>query len=123
MHSGQIEGLIDWPNAHSGDPRFDIARTYLTIRLMPGLNEEQKTLYRPLLRPFLSGWRRAYRKTNPTADTTNMSYFLAWAGYGMLHDLGGKTTEHAPKDVVREFERSLDDLRKYVARWMAASGL
>ena len=123
VQDGRIQGLIDWPNARSGDPRFDIARTYLTIRLMPGLNDQQKAFFRPFFRPFLSSWRSAYRKANPAADSTNMSYFLAWAGYGMLHDLGEKTTEHAPAEVIQEFGRSFGVLRRYVERWMAAAGL
>jgi aminoglycoside phosphotransferase (APT) family kinase protein len=80
--AGRLTSVLDWTNAHAGDPRADFARTVTILRLAPGLNDP---VQRRALRLFELAWRLGYGP--PGQD---MALFYAWAGGAMLHDLASR---------------------------------
>ncbi|CAN5730820.1 hypothetical protein BH23CHL2_BH23CHL2_04300 [soil metagenome] len=121
VDNGRVSGLIDWTNARAGDPRFDLARSLLLLRLMPGLDAEMKVRFRPVVRTFMSGWQRSYRTRLGPID--GIAPFLAWAGYGLIADLDGKPVDSISGSAGQELRTTLALLERRVGRWMAASGL
>jgi aminoglycoside phosphotransferase (APT) family kinase protein len=81
----RMSAIIDWTNAHAGDPRADLARTLTIMRLAPG---RPRGLARLGLAAFEAGWRVGYGSFGP-----HMAPFYAWAGGAMLHDLAGRVGE------------------------------
>jgi aminoglycoside phosphotransferase (APT) family kinase protein len=118
---GRIAALIDWTNARAGDPRFDIARTYVIIRLLPGMSGLRRAAARRIVAALLRGWRRAYmRELGTLAD---MPAFLAWAGYATLADMRVKPEATADTEAGRQLGLQLDSLERKVADWMDLAGL
>jgi aminoglycoside phosphotransferase (APT) family kinase protein len=91
---GRPTALLDWTNAHGGDPRADIARTLTILRLSPPLGGPAERVPRLLIE---FGWRLGYGSFGP-----GMSLFYAWAGQTMLYDLA---VRHSPAELA------------HVARW------
>jgi aminoglycoside phosphotransferase (APT) family kinase protein len=78
----RITAVLDWANAHAGDPRADLARAIAIIRLDA---DDAPPEARPTLRAFERGLRAGYeRVAGPLVD---MPLFHVWAGRAMLHDL------------------------------------
>jgi aminoglycoside phosphotransferase (APT) family kinase protein len=97
---GQMTAIIDWTNAHAGDPRADIARTLTILRLPPpgaGIN----TVQRVALAVFEVAWRAGYGPFG-----ANMAAFYAWAGGAMLADLEQ-----------RYQAAELEHVARWTARW------
>jgi aminoglycoside phosphotransferase (APT) family kinase protein len=90
---GHITAIIDWTNAHAGDPRADVARTLTILRLMAP--------QRLMAQVFELGWRAGYGPFGP-----DMPLFYAWAGGAMLHDLAGRLSD-----------AELEPVRRWTARW------
>jgi aminoglycoside phosphotransferase (APT) family kinase protein len=90
----RITGILDWRNAHAGDPRADAARTVSILRIDTiGKPPVQERVVRKV---FEMGWRRGYeQKAGPLGD---LSLFYAWAGAAMERDLVSK---RAPADLAR----------------------
>jgi aminoglycoside phosphotransferase (APT) family kinase protein len=74
---GRLTALIDWTNAHAGDPRADVARTLTILRLMAP--------QQLITRVFELSWRAGYGTFG-----AYMPLFYAWAGAAMQHDLAGR---------------------------------
>ncbi|MGI9147348.1 MAG: phosphotransferase family protein [Chloroflexota bacterium] len=82
VHHGRVSAVLDWANAHAGDPRADFARTVTILRLSPPRGGSAERVGRLLLE---LGWRLGYG--GPGA---HMPSFYAWAGLAMQHDLAGR---------------------------------
>jgi hypothetical protein len=74
--------VLDWTNAHGGDPRADFARTVTILRLSPPRGGAAERLGRVLIEV---GWRFGYGPLG-----SDMAPFYAWAGTAMEHDLVGR---------------------------------
>jgi aminoglycoside phosphotransferase (APT) family kinase protein len=121
VENGRIGALIDWTNACAGDPRFDVARTWVILRLLPGINGARRVAVRHIVGALLLGWRRAYlREIGPLGD---MPPFLAWAGYATLADMRRKPEATAETEAGRQLRAQLDGLERKVEAWMVLSGL
>jgi aminoglycoside phosphotransferase (APT) family kinase protein len=81
---GTTLAIIDWTNAHRGDPRADFARTLTILRHLPLDASRQVRLAQ---RVFELAWRLGYGPPGPSMDV-----FYAWAGQAMLHDLAHRHT-------------------------------
>ena len=94
---GRLSAVIDWTNAHAGDPRADVARTLTIVRLAAPPSFAARV--------FELAWRAGYGSFGP-----HMSLFYAWAGSSMLDDLAGR-------DVGIDLER----VRRWTERWRSVS--
>jgi aminoglycoside phosphotransferase (APT) family kinase protein len=98
VRAGQVTAVLDWTNAHAGDPRADVARTLTILRLSPPVGDRAHRVGR---RALEVGWRIGYG-----AFGANMAPFYAWAGGAMLHDMAGRV----PPD-------ELEPARRWTAHW------
>jgi aminoglycoside phosphotransferase (APT) family kinase protein len=99
----QVTAVLDWGNAHAGDPRADLARTLSILRLdavahFPDL--------RPVIRAFERGLCHAYGVA--AGRPADMPLFHAWAGRAMLRDL-------APRLAANPAQRAR--IERWTARW------
>ncbi|HYI15349.1 MAG TPA: aminoglycoside phosphotransferase family protein [Thermomicrobiales bacterium] len=78
----RITAVLDWANAHAGDPRADLARAISIIRLDAG---DLPPEARPILRAFERGLRDGYARA--AGSPVDMPLFHIWAGRAMRHDL------------------------------------
>ncbi|MBO0777287.1 MAG: phosphotransferase [Ktedonobacteraceae bacterium] len=102
----QITGIIDWTNAHAGDPRADAARTISILRLDPLV---RKPLILWLgLRVFEMAWRVGYQREH--GHLTDMPLFYSWAGTVIQHNLAHRY-KHAPQE--------LAPARRWTNKWRA----
>jgi aminoglycoside phosphotransferase (APT) family kinase protein len=106
----QITGIVDWANAHAGDPRADAARTVSILRLNP---LARKPLLQWIsLRIFELTWRIGYQRAGGLLK--DMSLFYAWAGTVMQNELAYRY-KHRPKE--------LNPARRWTNKWKARSGV
>jgi aminoglycoside phosphotransferase (APT) family kinase protein len=98
VEAGQVTAVLDWTNAHAGDPRADLARTLTILRLAPPLGGLALTAAR---RALELGWRLGYGSFGQ-----HMAPFYAWAGGAMLHDMGGRLSP-----------AELEPARRWTAHW------
>jgi aminoglycoside phosphotransferase (APT) family kinase protein len=85
VDAGRVTAIIDWTNAHRGDPRADVARTLSILRLLPLDAPPRQRLAQ---RVFEAAWRLGYGRFG-----RDMRLFCAWAGGAMLHDLEHRYSE------------------------------
>jgi aminoglycoside phosphotransferase (APT) family kinase protein len=104
VEHGQLTAILDWTNAHGGDPRADTARTATILRLSPPRGGLLTRGARGLLE---LGWRAGY---GPFGQ--QMAQFYAWAGLAMQHDL---TNRVAPSELAH--------VRHWTATWLRRAGL
>src|SRR6185503_6141739 len=78
----RLTAVLDWTNAHAGDPRADFARTVTILRLSPPWGDRKQRFGRAL---FEALWRLGYGPPGP-----EMPAFYAWAGGAMLDDLAAR---------------------------------
>ena len=108
-----MTAVLDWVNVGSGDPRADLARTVLLLRLSdppPGL---PLLRFRALRRAFEAAWRRGYESAaGPMGD---LAAFYAAAGAETLADLADKT---ARPGLLAQRAR----LRRWAAYWKRRAG-
>jgi len=105
----QITGIVDWTNAHAGDPRADAARTVSILRVDP---LARKPLLQWIgLRIFELAWRIGYQRTR--GRLKDMSLFYAWAGTVIQHDLAHRY-KHLPQE--------LTPARRWTNKWKARTG-
>lgn len=90
-----ITAVLDWSNAHSGDPRADVARSIAILRLNA---DEAPVEIGPVVAAFERGLLDAY--TEATGPVEDLPLFLAWAGYGMLHDLAHRLDQEKRARIV-----------------------
>jgi aminoglycoside phosphotransferase (APT) family kinase protein len=117
MTDGQeITAVLDWANAHAGDPRADLARTVTLFRLSPirGI-PRWRTL--PLRRLLELAWRVGYART--AGYPSDMALFYAWAGASMLYDysprLDQPDTPYTPA--------VMDKIGRWTIRWKRRAGV
>jgi aminoglycoside phosphotransferase (APT) family kinase protein len=104
VHRGRPSAVLDWVNAHAGDPRADVARTVTILRLAPPLGG---TVERTARLALELGWRAGYGRFGP-----NMPLFYAWAGAAMLHDLSKR---NSPAELVH--------VERWTAAWLRRAGI
>jgi aminoglycoside phosphotransferase (APT) family kinase protein len=105
----QITGIVDWTNAHAGDPRADAARTVSILRVDPVARKP--LLQRLGLRIFELAWRIGYQRAG--AHLKEMPLFYVWAGIVIQRDLAHRY-QHAPLE--------LAPARYWTNTWMAQAG-
>lgn len=106
----QITGIVDWTNAHAGDPRADAARTVSILRVDPLV---RKPLIQWLgLRIFELAWRAGYQ--HERGRLKDMSLFYAWAGAVIQRDLAA-CYKHIPHELV--------PARRWTNKWKARAGI
>jgi len=103
IQHGQVSAVLDWTNAHAGDPRADFARTVSLLRLHPLTGGPAERGMRLLLE---IGWRLGYGGLE-----RDMAPFYAWAGAAMQHDLAH-----------RFGASELAHVRRWTAAWLRRSG-
>jgi aminoglycoside phosphotransferase (APT) family kinase protein len=113
----RITGVLDWANAHAGDPRADLARTLTILRLAPLRPGTPRRRAMALRRMLEVGWRRGYRlEAGPWRD---VPIFFAWAGAMMLHDLAPRVGKPGTGILPIHMER----IRRWTERWKRRSGI
>ena len=112
-----VSGVLDWANAHVGDPRADLARTATILRLAPLPPGTPPLLAQALLRVVERHWRRGYRAL--AGPIGGMALFYAWAGAVMLADLAPKLGRPG----VWLEPRHLEPIRRWTARWRQRAGV
>ena len=106
----QITGIVDWANAHAGDPRADAARTVSILRVDP---LARKPLLQWLgLHIFELAWRIGYQRAG--GRLKEMALFYAWAGTVLQHDLAPRY-KHRPQE--------LTPARRWTNTWKARAGM
>jgi aminoglycoside phosphotransferase (APT) family kinase protein len=105
----RITGIVDWTNAHAGDPRADAARTVAILRVDPAVRKP--VLQRLSMRIFALAWRRGYQRAG--GHLHEMSLFYAWAGTVLQHDLTQRY-QHLPQE--------LAPARHWTNKWKARVG-
>lgn len=98
-----ISGVLDWTNAQIGDPRADLARTFVILEALPLVFGLRRRLIRPLVGRFARAWWRGY--TRRAGRQTDMPLFCAWAYRGLIADL-------TPKLDMDQLEFDRDALRR-----------
>ena len=109
-----VSAVLDWVNVLPGDPRADLARTVLLLRLSdppPGIPQAQ---FRALCRAFEAAWRRGYESL--AGRISDLTLFYAWAGAATLDDLADKTDR---ADLAAHQAR----LRRWTAYWKRRAGI
>ena len=104
----RVTAVLDWANAHAGDPRADLARAITILRLDTG---DLPPEARPILRAFERGLRVGYAAIAETP--VDMPLFHVWAGHAMLHDL-------APRLAVNPAQAAR--IRRWIGLWERCAG-
>jgi len=86
--NGEISAVLDWANAHAGDPRVDLARTLSILQLAP-VPEPAAAI----LRAFEAGWREGYAQVAGVFEIPPLLRW--WAGATMEADLAPKQGDPA----------------------------
>jgi aminoglycoside phosphotransferase (APT) family kinase protein len=115
VNGDQIAGVIDWTNAHAGDPRADFARTYTILRIDPSIPDTVD--FRRMRHLLTRAWRHGYMQAAGTPG--EIALFFAWAGLLMIRDLSPRVGK--PGYGVEP--KHLDSIRAWAARWKARAGL
>jgi aminoglycoside phosphotransferase (APT) family kinase protein len=105
----RISGIVDWTNAHAGDPRADAARTVSILRLDPAA---RKPLIQRLgLRIFEEAWRVGYQRER--GQLSDMALFYAWAGTALQQNLANR---------YRQQPTELAPALRWTNKWKARAG-
>lgn len=106
----QITGIVDWTNAHAGDPRADAARTVSILCVDPAARKP--LLQRLGLRIFELAWRIGYQRER--GRLKDMALFYAWAGTVIQRDLAHRY-QHVPQE--------LTPARHWTSKWKTRAGM
>lgn len=79
--NGRITAVLDWANAHTGDPRTDLARTQSILQLAALPNEAAVKA----VSTFETAWQKGYTEIAGSFDIPPV--FQWWAGEAMEQDL------------------------------------
>jgi aminoglycoside phosphotransferase (APT) family kinase protein len=111
----RMSAVLDWANALAGDPRADVARTLVILRLAPSQRPSllETALRRVLAQAWLSGYRQ---EAGPLRD---MPLFYAWAGAATFRDLSAKIGR--PGMWLQPHH--LEPIRRWTDQQIRASGL
>lgn len=84
-----ITAVIDWIDSRAGDPRADLARTYVILRLEPLPDAGPKGLAIELVRRLLAwAWLDGYRAA--AGPVGGLRPFMAWAGIHLANNLAAR---------------------------------
>lgn len=108
---GAVTAVLDWANAHAGDPRADLARTLGILELLPLPAPLDPVRAAALRRAFIQAWRRGYREAG--GSFVGLAPFCWWAGEAMEQDLA-RLEFGQPPWFTMEF---LDRVRAWTAAW------
>ncbi|MFW6074684.1 MAG: phosphotransferase family protein [Chloroflexota bacterium] len=111
----QVSAILDWNNAHAGDPRADLARTFAILRTLPGVEGLRRAVLRPATGRFVAGWWRGY--TQIAGGQHDMPLFLAWAYRGVIADLEPKLAMPELEIDHTVLQRSLDRAERAAREW------
>lgn len=78
---GEVTAVLDWANAHTGDPRVDLARTCSILQLAPLPDPDAAHI----VSTFETAWRTGYAAATGNFDLPPL--LLWWAGAAMEQDL------------------------------------
>lgn len=110
-HNGAVAGVIDWTNAHAGDPRLDVARSVTILRITPFADPLERAGFRKAGRVIVDGYLDGYQQeAGPLGD---MAPFYAWAGEILRKDWAYKIGR--PGMAITE--QHLAPARRWVAAW------
>lgn len=112
-----VTGVLDWANAHAGDPRADLARTYVILRIQPWPGIEPTPTLIRLRRALTRHWWLGY--TEAAGLPQDMPLFFAWAGVITQHDLA----QHVGKPGVDITSDHLIHIQRWTERWKRRLGL
>lgn len=107
----RVTAVIDWSNAHAGDPRADVARTMTLLRLAPANRGLQRILSAPIRRVLAAGWLRGY--TQVAGPLGDMAPFYTWAAAAMQADMAAKIGRPG----IELTHKDLEPIGRWVARW------
>jgi len=108
-----MTAVLDWANAHVGDPRADLARTLAILELSPlpaPVDPVRSTALRP---SFGRAWRRGYQTAG--GSFAGLAPFCWWAGEAMEQDLARLDRTRIPWLTSEHDER----VRAWTAAWRA----
>jgi aminoglycoside phosphotransferase (APT) family kinase protein len=107
---GNITGLVDWTNAAAGDPRADVARTIVLLRLAPIPPHPMKAALQVARSLLYLSWRRGYvRQAGALPDTAP---YMTWAGVTLLKDMEPRLNQAG----VWADQRDVERIRRWVER-------
>ncbi len=112
-----ISGVLDWANAHAGDPRADLARTYAILRIQPWASVAPTPASTRLRRALTHYWWRGY--TEAAGLPQDMPLFFAWAGAMMQRDLA----QYLETQRLAITPVHLAHIRRWTERWRRRVGL
>jgi aminoglycoside phosphotransferase (APT) family kinase protein len=104
-NGGRLNGVLDWTNAVSGDPRADIARTISIMQVVAPAFFAPHGAFRMSMGLFVRGFITGYAARS--GKLTGMAPFYAWAGNMLRHDLGQKIN-HLPVSKPARFVRNIE---------------
>jgi aminoglycoside phosphotransferase (APT) family kinase protein len=111
MAGAGVSAVLDWANAHAGDPRADVARTYTILVVEPTVAGHEPRWFRLARRLLAVSWLAGYQASaGPLRD---MPPFLAWAGAVMQADLAPRVQNPASWWQPRHLEH----IRRWTERW------
>lgn len=111
MDGNTVTAVIDWTNAHAGDPRADLARTLTILRLAPVHRGLQRVLFAAIRRLLAAGWLDGYtQEAGPLGD---MAPFYAWAGAIMRTDWSVKIGRPG----ISVTRKDLEPMDRWVSFW------
>ena len=85
VENDRITAVLDWANAHGGDPRADLARTLVTLQTAPLPPHVDQTAAAAILASFEGGWREGYEGGGGSFG--GLAPFCWWAGASLEQNL------------------------------------
>lgn len=86
-----VSAVLDWANAHLGDPRADVARSYTILVVEPHHPAGEAVWYRLIRRLLAQCWLSGYQAV--AGELQDMALFFAWAGAVMCADLAPRVED------------------------------
>lgn len=117
----RITAVLDWTNVHAGDPRADLARTFVIMMVLPGLSRPLRAALALPRRRFLRGWWEGY--TDVAGPVADMPVFYAWAGHALAEDIAAKRGHPETGFTDEAVDAEVARIRKQTARWEREAGL
>jgi aminoglycoside phosphotransferase (APT) family kinase protein len=112
----EIVAVLDWANAHAGDPRADVARTLSILQNAPIPENVVRVDVKAILDAFETGWKAGYLECGGSMD--DLAPYCWWAGRAMEHDLAPKVGQPGLPWLTSGY---LDQVRLWTQRWKAGA--
>lgn len=117
----RITAVLDWTNVHAGDPRADLARTYVIMTVLPGISRPLRAALALPRRRFLRGWWEGYSEVAGQVD--DMPVFYAWAGHALAGDISRKRGHPETGFTDEIVDAEVARILRHTARWEREAGL